>query len=275
MDLTFCPLFSGSSGNSTYVSAGSTRLLVDAGVSGKRIEAELKDIRVNPAELSGILVTHDHRDHVYGVGVLSRRYDLPVYAAERTWEVISGEIGGIAVRNMRIFDPGQGFYVGDFEVVPFRTPHDAADPVGFSIYSGRAKVSIITDVGCIKEDWMEHAAGSDILLIESNHDRGMLEVGPYPYALKRRILSKRGHLSNDDAGGAVAELAARGVRTFILGHLSGENNYPELAYECAASALREAGMAPGCDVGLSVAYRGQRSGLYTVGGTYGEVASWK
>jgi len=264
MQLQFCPIFSGSSGNALYVGCGETRLLVDAGVSGKRVAAELQEIGVSPAQLTGLLVTHEHGDHIAGVGILSRRYDLPIYATERAWRSMRPSIGEVAARNVRMFEPEHNFYIGSMDVMPFRIPHDAADPVGFSFYAGQLKLSIATDIGCVQKSWMDAVAESDILLLESNHDVGMLEAGPYPYELKRRILSSHGHLSNEDASSAAVALIARGVRNVILGHLSGENNHPELAYETAAAAFRAAGIAPGEDIGLSVALRHKRSALFTV-----------
>jgi len=264
MELKFCPLFSGSSGNALYLGCGDTGLLIDAGLSARRVAAELRAIAVDPARLGGILVTHEHSDHIAGVGAMSRMFGLPIYAAEATWEAMEDKLGNIAARNRRTFEPGQDFYLGPLNVVPFRTPHDAADPVGFSFYAGGCKLSVATDIGCAKDSWIRQVEGSDLLLLEANHDVKMLEAGSYPYALKKRILSAHGHLSNDAAGAVAAGLVSRGVKAVILGHLSAENNFPELAYESVALALRQAGIAPGADVALTVAARSQRSALFTV-----------
>ena len=258
--MEFCPIASGSSGNALYAGYGDTRVLIDAGISCARIEAGLREIGADPRGLSAILITHEHHDHVAGAGALSRRYGLPVYATRAAWLAAGGRIGAIPVKNMREFEPGQSFFIGRMEIAPFRTPHDAADPVGFAIYAGRRKLCVATDIGCAQKGWMAEAAGADILLIESNHDLDMLREGPYPPALKRRILGKRGHLSNVAAGEAVAALCAGGVRRVILGHLSGENNAPRLAYEAVARALAAAGFGDG-DVALSVAHRDRRSEL--------------
>jgi phosphoribosyl 1,2-cyclic phosphodiesterase len=259
-------LFSGSSGNAVFVECGGARLLVDAGVPARRVAAELDSLAVDPVSLCGVLVTHEHSDHISGVGALSRRFNVPVYAAERTWHAMAGRLGEIAQRNVRVFEPGQDFYIRGLNVMPFRTPHDAADPVGFSLSAGRCKLSVATDIGCASKSWMREVENSDVLLIESNHDVGMLEASRYPYELKRRILGRRGHLSNDEAALAVLKLCERGVRNFILGHLSGENNYPDLAFESVAATLREAGIAPGADISVTVAPRsGGSAVLYAEG----------
>lgn len=264
MEIRFCSLFSGSSGNAQYIGCGDTHLLVDAGVSGARVSAELAKIGLSCKQLSGILVTHEHSDHIAGVGVLSRRFDLPVYASQGTWAAMAGKLGSIAPHNVRPFDAMQDFYLGELNVMPFQIPHDAADPVGFSFTSGAVKVSIATDLGCVKESWMRFVEGSDLVLLEANHDVEMLKAGPYPYDLKQRILGKRGHLSNEDCALALVELAGRGVRQVLLGHLSRENNFPELAYETVALGLRQAGIAPGADLLLNMAYRDRMSGLFAV-----------
>lgn len=264
LELKFCPLFSGSSGNALYVGCGKMNLLVDAGLSGSRITAELQKIGVDGRDLDGILVTHEHADHCAGVGVLSRRYNLPVYATEGTWAGMAGRLGRIDEKNRRYFEAGEDFFLEGLNVTPFPIPHDANDPVGFSFCAGGVKLSVATDLGCIQEGWMSRLEGSDLVLLESNHDVEMLKAGPYPYDLKHRVLSRRGHLSNEDAGRALVELTRRGVRHALLGHLSGENNFPELAYETVALALREQGIAPGADVGLGLARRDGMSGLYVL-----------
>ncbi len=264
MELRFSPLFSGSSGNAAYIGCGNSHFLIDSGVSGSRIAEQLKEIGVPGEQLCGILVTHEHSDHSSGVGVLSRRFDLPVYATEGTWAGMHKKVGRIDAKNRRIFEPGQDFFLGDMNVMPFSIPHDANDPVGFSFQAGKAKVSIATDIGCIKESWMKWVEGSDIVLLEANHDEQMLQAGSYTYELKRRILSRKGHLSNENAGKALAELVRRGVKSALLGHLSQENNFPELAYETVALVLKQQGIVPGIDVGLAMAQRNGMSGLYSI-----------
>lgn len=239
--MDFAPLFSGSSGNATYVRIDDTRLLVDAGLSGTRIAAELQKLDVDPGMLSALLVTHEHSDHIAGVGVLSRRYHLPVYATQGTWDAMAGKLGRMDPRNVRVIPTGQDFYLGQVGVTPFPIPHDAAEPVGYAFAARGVKVAVATDLGHINDQWMDQLVGCDLVLLESNHDVEMLKAGPYPYELKRRILGRRGHLSNEDAAKAAAELVSRGVKRILLGHLSRENNFPELAYRTVAQQLEEAG----------------------------------
>ena len=264
MQISFCPLFSGSSGNALLVCCGDATVLVDAGVSATRIIKECQAAGVNPARLTAILITHEHSDHISGAGILSRKLDLPIYAPEKTWSAMRSKLGDVADKNVRLVEPGMDFYMGDMNVYPFRTPHDAADPVGYAFSSGACKLTILTDIGCVKADWLDAAEGSGTVLLESNHDRDILQAGRYPYELKRRILSNRGHLSNEDAGRAAALLAQRGVTDIILGHLSKENNFPQLAYETVAAALKEAGYLPGEDVRLTVARRDGRSEWHVI-----------
>ena len=265
MQLQFCPLFSGSSGNALYVGTDKTKILIDAGLSGAKITTEMDKIGVSPSDLSAILVTHEHADHISGVGVLSRRYHLPVYASFGTWAAMSGKVGAIDAACRVSFEAGEDFSIGDLDVRSFTTPHDAADPVGYAVSAAGMKVAIATDIGAVREGWLREVEGADVLLLEANHDVDTLKASRYPYELKRRILGNRGHLSNDDAGKAAAELARRGVRVIVLGHLSGENNFPELAYASVACVLEEAGLKPGRDVMLSVARRDGRSELFVLG----------
>ena len=265
MQLQFCPLFSGSSGNAVYVGTDNTKILIDAGLSGAKVTAELEKIGVCPQELRAILVTHEHADHISGVGVLSRRYHLPVYATLGTWAAMAGKLGAVDDACRVQFEAGEDFTIGDLDIRPFPTPHDASDSVGYAVSAAGAKVAVATDIGAVRESWLREVEGADVLLLESNHDVDTLKAGRYPYELKRRILGTRGHLSNDDAGAAAVELAKRGVRVIVLGHLSAENNFPELAYASVACMLEEAGFKPGRDVMLSVARRDGRSELFTLG----------
>ena len=264
MELRFSPLFSGSSGNATYVGCDDAHLLVDAGLSGARITQELEHIGINPAALNAILVTHEHADHIKGIGILSRKYDLPVYATEGTWREMEGKIGVVAPKNMRVFEPEQDFYIGSIDITPFPTPHDAAQPVGYTFETGGAKLAIATDLGSIRDSWIKYIVGADAVILESNFDPGMLQTGRYPYELKKRIMGRKGHLSNDDAGEVAAELVLRGTRQIILGHLSKENNYPELALRCCEYALQQAGLSPQEDAKIIVAARDGNSGMFSV-----------
>ena len=264
MELRFSPLFSGSSGNSTYVGCGDAHILIDAGHSGSRVIQELRGIGVDPAHLSAILVTHEHSDHIKGIGILSRKYDLPVYATEGTWRAMEKKIGAVPSKNKRVFEPEQDFFVGGIDVTPFSIPHDAAQPVGYAFEAAGGRFAIATDLGCVRDSWLKHVIGADAVILESNFDPGMLDYGPYPMELKRRIRGRSGHLSNDDAGEVAVELARHGTNHIILGHLSKENNYPDLALKCAEMALRQAGYVPQEDIQLTVARRDGCSGIYSV-----------
>ena len=263
-EMRFAPLFSGSSGNSIYIGCGNTHILTDAGMSGSRITAELAKIGVTPDMLSGIIATHEHSDHIKGVGILSRKYDLPIYATEGTWQGMDKLIGEVSAKNRRVLVPEQDFYIGDLNVTPFATPHDANEPIGLSFVCGCARFSIATDIGCVRAGWLNHVLGSDAVLLESNYDPDMLKAGSYPYDLKRRILSNRGHLCNEDAGQCAAELVRAGARHIILGHLSKENNFPELALRCCLDALRAQGVDPQKDVRVDVASRDGVTGIFGI-----------
>ena len=264
MELRFSPLFSGSSGNATYVGCDDAHILVDAGLSGTRVIQEMEKVGVDPRQLSAILVTHEHSDHIKGIGILSRKFDLPVYATEGTWRNMLGKLGNIAQKNMRLVEPYQDFYVGSIDVTPFATPHDAGQSVGYTFETGGARLAIATDLGSVRDSWLKYITGADAVILESNYDPGMLQTGPYPYELKKRIMGRRGHLSNDDAGEVAVELVNHGASQIILGHLSKENNYPELALQCTRAALKLAGIDPENDVRLSVASRDGNSGMFSV-----------
>lgn len=252
--MIFCPLYSGSSGNSVFVSSKKSSILIDAGLPGKRIEEALKSIDKDPKEIDGIFVTHEHIDHVKGVGVLSRRYDIPIYANELTWKGMLKNIGKIKPKNINIIDK-RSIGIKDMEIYSYSIPHDAADPVGYTINIGNKKVSVATDLGYFSTEVENAVRNSDVVLLESNHDVEMLKFGPYPYPLKRRILSNRGHLSNEACGKAVIDMIKYNLKKVILGHLSKTNNYPELAYETVISILRENGIKINEDISVCMAKR--------------------
>jgi len=264
MELRFAPLFSGSSGNAIYVGCDGAHMLVDAGVSGTRVAKALESVGVSPKDLSGILVTHEHTDHIQGVGVLSRKYDVPVYATEGTWEAMDGKLGVIAAKNRCLIEPEINFFLGPVEIMAFSTPHDAADSVGYAFELDRSRFALATDIGCVRDSWLKHVLGADAVLLESNYDPDMLKAGPYPYDLKKRILSRRGHLSNDDAGQTAAKLIAAGARQVVLGHLSKENNFPELALRSAEAILYSEGIENGRDADVRVALRDEVTGIFSV-----------
>lgn len=253
--ITFCSLFSGSSGNSIYLSSGNTNILIDCGVSGKRIASSLSSIGVDASDIDAILVTHEHRDHIHAVGIMSRRYNIPIYANARTWAAMENAIGKIEPYNKMYFDTYRKFSVGDISIQTFRVPHDAAEPVGYNFEIEKVKITLATDIGHVNQSLISNLEGSHLIMLESNHDVEMLKCGPYPYPLKQRILGERGHLSNEAAGELVAHLAERGTEHFILGHLSRENNFPQLAYQTAYNALQSRNIFAGQDVCLDVAER--------------------
>lgn len=250
--LKICPLYSGSGGNCIFVEDGHTRLLVDCGVSGKKIEQALFYHGIEPNTINAVLVTHEHSDHVKSVGIIHRKNGAAIYANHETFGAFENSLGRYKASDIHIFN-GK-FNVGDIEVTPFSIPHDAADPVGYTFSDGTRKLSVCTDMGYITDEVLNHVSGSSVVLLESNHDVEMLKSGPYPYSLKKRILSDRGHLSNENAGKMCRILVERGTKDIILGHLSQHNNHPALAYITVKSVLEEGGIKMS-DCYLSVAPR--------------------
>ncbi len=238
--------------------------MVDAGVSGVRIERALGSIGRRAEELSGILVTHEHTDHIAGVFVLARRYRLKVYATRGTWGAMCHLYKNPDRSLIKIVEEGKGFFVGDLGIKAFSIPHDAAQPVGYNFFEDDLKITVATDIGMMDENLFSAVAGSHAVLLESNHDVKMLENGPYPYVLKKRIKSDVGHLSNDEAAAVCARLVSLGTRRIILGHLSGSNNTPELAYSAACASISRSGARIGCDVFLDVAQRDSTGALMSV-----------
>jgi len=255
--MKFCSLASGSSGNCIYVGTEHTHLLVDAGISVKRILCGLQTIDVSPEEIQAVLITHEHTDHISGLGALSRKLHVPIYATAGTWDAIR------KIHSLGQIDPDlempvvadAPFEIGDIEVNPFSTDHDAANPVCYSLFCDGHKVSIATDLGCVSDYLVSELQNSEVLMLEANHDRNMLEVGPYPYSLKRRILSDHGHLSNDTTGQLLVRLFNDKLRYVILAHLSKENNYPELARETVIYELSQADAEFGRTCTIEVASR--------------------
>ena len=265
MDMYFCPLYSGSSGNALFCQYGNTRLLIDAGKSGKTIEDALAAICVDIRTLDGVLITHEHSDHIQGAGVLARKYGLPIYATRETWIAMDGKVGRIPPGAVREITAGKDFWLGDIGIVPFSIPHDAADPVGFRLYGGSLSISTATDLGYFSDEVFARIRGSSLVLLESNHDPDMLRANPhYSAALKARILGDHGHLSNEACSGALLRLINAGTADVILGHLSGENNTPTLARKVSVGALEREGIRPEEDVRVSVALRDEIGSVYTL-----------
>ena len=244
-----CPLFSGSTGNSYYIGSRSAGVLLDAGRSARQLEQALKRCEVDPLAIQGILITHEHSDHVSGVRVLAKKYKLPVFASQGTLMALESSLEGVErwVLEDRLELAGM-------EITPFPTPHDSAQSLGFRITTAdHREFALATDLGEVTPCVREHLLGAEFVVVESNHDREMLRCSPYPYYLKRRILSGRGHLSNGDCAAFLPELVRAGARRILLAHLSRENNTPALAGETALGALAAAGCRPGTDFRLEVA----------------------
>ncbi len=231
--LELCSIASGSSGNCICIGNDNTHLLVDAGISGKRIEQGLNQIELKTSEMQGILITHEHIDHIAGLGVLARRYGIPMYSTAKTIEAIlhTKSVGNIDESLFEVISPGENFNIGELTVKPISISHDAADPVAYKISDSEKNVAVVTDLGTYDQSLVNELQGLDALLLEANHDVNMLQTGAYPYPLKRRILGDRGHLSNERSGQLLGELLHDGFQSVILGHLSKENNYEKLAYE--------------------------------------------
>lgn len=210
-----------------------THLLVDTGISGKRTEAGLNELELSLSDVDGILITHEHADHINGLGVVSRKYGIPIYATGKTIEAMKNtkSLGSIDDSLFKEVYPDEKLTIKDMVVHPMKVSHDAAEPVAYRFYHGSKKMGVITDLGCFDDYTVASLQGLDAILIEANHDVNMLQVGPYPYYLKQRILGKRGHLSNELSGKLLNAILHDNMKKIILGHLSKENNLAELAYE--------------------------------------------
>ncbi|MCR5196989.1 MAG: MBL fold metallo-hydrolase [Pseudobutyrivibrio sp.] len=231
--MDFFSIASGSSGNCICVGDDSTHVMIDAGISGKRIEAGMNRYDYTTSDMAGLLVTHEHSDHVSGLGVISRKYHLPIYATAGTIKAIRSmkSLGAIDDTLFHVIRPDEDFSIGSLEIHPFRISHDAAEPVAYRIENTKSKVAVCTDLGYFDDYIVGNLKGLDAMLLEANHDIHMLEVGAYPYPLKQRILGEFGHLSNEASGKLLSQVLHDDIKHVFLGHLSKENNYPDLAYE--------------------------------------------
>ena len=227
----FCSLYSGSSGNSLFVQTNNTKILIDCGESAKKIVSALSEINIDITEINAILITHEHIDHVKSLGTLSKKYNIPIYTNIETLNAMPEQKNKIPEENINLFNVSKTFYIGDLKILPFSIPHDAANPCGFNIYYRNKKISIATDIGHITPEIISHLEKSNFLLLESNYDYNVLKCSSYPYYLKERISGPYGHLSNSTAGQTISHLINTGLKTVMLGHLSKENNFPELAYK--------------------------------------------
>lgn len=227
----FCNLYSGSSGNCSFVGTDNINILIDCGESQKKIINALESIGTNINEINAIVVTHEHSDHVKTLGAISKKYNIPVYANEKTFNNMPEQTELIKEENRKIFNTDDHFEIGDLQIHPFHIPHDAAEPCGYNIYNENNKISIATDIGHMDNNILKKLEESKFLLLESNYEPEILKYAKYPYYLKRRISGPNGHLSNQEASDTIIKLLSTGVNNIMLGHLSKETNFPELAYK--------------------------------------------
>lgn len=259
---------SGSSGNCIYIGSDNTHILIDAGISTRRIEKALAEIGVSMRDLSGVFVTHEHSDHICGLGVMSRKYEVPIFTTEGTYQGIrkTKSLGAMPEGLEHIIRADEILTVGDLKITSFATSHDAADPLGYRVDSEKASAAVVTDLGVYSQYTVSHLQNLDALLLEANHDIRMLECGPYPYYLKKRILGNRGHLSNEASGRLLGEVLHDGMKKVLLGHLSKENNYEDLAYETVRLEVTMGeNQYKGSDFDISVASRTEMSEIINLG----------
>ena len=237
--MRFASIASGSSGNCIYTGSDHTHVLIDTGISAKRIDQGLKEMGLTGKDIGGIMITHEHTDHICGLGVLLRKYQIPVYATAKTIRKIlrTSSLGAIPEELFHPIQADQPFWIGDLEIQPITISHDAADPCAYRIEHQGKSAAVMTDLGEYSGYTINHLQNLDVLLLEANHDIRMLEVGPYPWSLKQRILGARGHLSNTSSGELLSRILNDHMKAVFLGHLSKENNLPELAYETVRMEL--------------------------------------
>ena len=261
--LKFASLYSGSSGNCLYVETENTKILIDAGVSLKKIEKGLDNLNVDAKDLDGVIVTHEHIDHIQSIGNLSKKFDIPVFANQKTFDAMPKQTEKLSDKNKKKINIDEKFMIGDIEILPFSIPHDAADPCGFTLFSNNRKISIATDIGHMTGDIVKQIDGSEFVLLEANYDTEVLKYTKYPFKLKERIAGPTGHLSNKMAGQTINYLINSGLKKAMLGHLSKESNFPELAYQTVIDEI----IANGTNIDnftLSVADRNEPGKLINI-----------
>lgn len=261
--LKVATLASGSSGNCLVVSDGTIHILIDAGISARRITTGLKELGIDPTQVAAILITHEHSDHISALPVLCRQIGAELYTAEPTARQICCRTEGLESR-FRVFEPGERFAIGDFIIGTFATSHDCARPVGYTIRCGEEKMALCTDLGIVTRGVLEGIRGAGLVVCEFNYDPDMLRAGPYPPHLKERILGREGHLSNETGGKLAAWCVQQGTKRVVLAHLSKENNTPGTAMRAAEAAMEAIGAQVGRDVILTAAPRSECSGWMEV-----------
>ncbi|MFD1416179.1 MBL fold metallo-hydrolase [Oceanobacillus jeddahense] len=242
MTLRFSVLASGSTGNAFYIETEQQRLLVDAGLSGKKMDGLFQEINIDPSRLDGILVTHEHSDHIKGLGIFARKHQLPIYANEKTWQAMDHSLGKLTLDQKFQFDMGSVRSFGDIEVESFGVSHDAAEPMFYTFRNNGQKVALVTDLGYVSERIKKTVDDADAYIFEANHDVEMLRMGRYPWNVKRRILGDSGHVSNEDCGLALTDIITNRTKRIYLAHLSLDNNMKDLARMSVNQILTERGI---------------------------------
>lgn len=265
--MRLCSIASGSSGNCIYIGSDNTHLLVDTGISKKRIEDGLNELQVKGEEINGIFITHEHIDHIQGLGVFCRKYEVPIYATKGTIAGIQSckTIGKMPDGLLHEIQTDEIFEIGDLKIKPFMISHDANEPTGFRIEDDKKAIAVATDLGTYDDYIVDNLKGLDAVLLEANHDTHMVEVGPYPYPLKQRVLGSKGHLSNELSGRLLCDILHDKLNCVLLGHLSKDNNFAELAYETVKLEVTMS-KTPynGNDIPLMVADRDKMSKIFNI-----------
>lgn len=262
--MLFSVLASGSKGNAIYIETEKIRILVDVGLSGKQLEKRLRSIQVDPSTISALLISHEHGDHVKGLGVFSRRYQIPIYLNQATWKALPRNVGEIPPQYVHLIETGHSFELRDLHIDTFPVSHDAAEPIAFTLTHQKERLAIVTDLGYVNQKIIDRVRGVDTLIWESNHDIEMLRMGTYPWNIKRRILSDVGHLSNQDSGESLAEILQGVGEQVFLAHLSKDNNLAELAHLTVKNILEDAGFTMGRDVQLLQTYEDRPTSIREV-----------
>lgn len=259
--LQFSILASGSSGNCTYIESCNHKILVDAGLSGKKIQRLLSEIDRDIKDIEAIFVTHEHKDHIHGVGVLSRKFNIPIYANAQTWTQLDKMIGTIAPENRCLFQPDSMMVFGDIDILSYGVSHDAIDPQFYAFQKGGKQFVMLTDTGYVSDKLRSDLKNASAYLIESNHEIEMLRFSKYPWSIKQRILSDKGHLSNEDGAMAMTDLIGHQTKSVYLGHLSKENNTQELAMKAMEDTLHHYDFAVNEAFNLMMTYPDQATPL--------------